>query len=358
LGACTSTSSPDPALTGLIRIGSPLALTGALATDGQATQQGYRYCQDVINTHGGVVVNGRHLNLDITYQDDQSSPTKSAQIAQQFNDDGIKFILGPYGSEANATVAAITQITGQVMIDTAGADNEIFSHGYRQVFGMESPASNYAASMIQAIVTEAHPPPATVAVVSADDNFSLQVARSAIRGAENDGLRVFPLITFPAGTTDLSSVITQLRAKHPALVLESGHFVEGSALVLQAAQLGLHTDGIAETVAPTDPEFVQTLGRLANGVISPTQWVPTWSGQDRYFGTAADYARGFKAKFGFPSDYHVAEASAGCLALVLAIGHAGSTDPAQVADALRHLNVSSFFGQIRFAADGQNTSRR
>lgn len=358
LGACSGAPASDPGPSGQIRVGSPLALTGSLAIDGQETRQGYEYCQYVINAHGGVRVGRRHLPLMISYQDDQSSPTTSAQITQQFNDDGIKFILGPYGSEANATVAAITQITGQVMIDTAGADNEIFSHGYRQVFGMESPASNYAASMIDAIVGDVHPAPATVAVVSADDNFSLEVARSAIHDAATDGLRVFPLITFPAGATDLSSVITQLRAEHPALVLESGHFVEGSAFILQAAQLGLQADGIAETVAPTDPEFVQTLGGLANGVISPVQWVPAWSGHDAYFGTAASYARGFKAKFGFIPDYHDAEASAGCLALVLAIEHVGSTDPAKVAAALRRLNLSSFFGQIHFAPDGQNTSRR
>lgn len=358
VGACGSLPTSDPGPAGQIRVGSPLALTGSLAVDGQATQQGYEYCQDVINAHGGVRVGKQHLPLMISYHDDQSSPTKSAQIAQQFNDAGIKFILGPYGSEANATVAAIAQITGQVMIDTAGADNEIFSQGYRRVFGIEAPASSYAASMIDAIVSEVHPAPATVTVVSADDNFSLEVAQSAIHDAIADGLRTFPLITFPEGSTDLSSVVTRLRADHPALVLEAGHFVEGSALVVQAAQLGLRTDGIAETIAPTDPEFVQTLGALANGVISPTQWTPAWSGHDAYFGTAASYTSGFKARFGFTPDYHDAEASAGCLALVLAIEHAGSTDPAKVAAALRRLDVSSFFGQIHFAADGQNTSRR
>ncbi len=349
---------PGPGTSGLLRVGSALALTGALATEGRLTQQGYQYCQDVINAHGGVLVGSRHLSLAISYQDDQSSPTTSAQIVQQFNDEGVKFILGPYGSEANATVAAIAQINGQVMIDSAGADDGIFSHGYRQVFGVESPAHNYAASIIDAIVNDARPVPKTVAVVSADDSFSQEVAQSAIRDANGHGLRVLPLITFPAGATDLSSVVTKLRAEHPDLVIESGHFVEGAALVLQAAQLGLRTDGIGETVAPTDPAFVGSLGRLAEGIIGSTQWVPAWRGLDKYFGTAASYARGFRAKFGFTPDYHGAEATAACLALVLAIEHAGSTNPAGVTAALRHLDVNSFFGQIHFAADGQDTTRR
>ncbi|HEV2376390.1 MAG TPA: amino acid ABC transporter substrate-binding protein [Streptosporangiaceae bacterium] len=356
--ATSACGTPGASADGPLRVGSALAMTGALATEGRLTQQGYQYCQDVINTHGGVLVGRRHLMLAISYQDDQSSPTASAQIVQQFNDQGIRLILGPYGSEANATVAAMAQINGQVMIDAAGADDGIFRHGYTRVFGVESPASKYGTSIIDAVVQDARPGPKTVTVVSADDTFSQAVARSAIRDVQRRGLRVFPLVTFPAGATDLSSVVTQLRAEHPDLVLESGHFVEGAALVLQAAQLGLRTEGIGETVAPTDPAFVGSLGRLANGVIGSTQWVSTWLGQDRYFGTAVQYAGGFQAKFGFVPDYHVAEASAACLALVLAIEHAGSTDPAAVAAALRRLSVNSFFGQILFAKDGQDTNRR
>jgi branched-chain amino acid transport system substrate-binding protein len=357
-GGCGSMPSAGTGTSGLLRVGSALSLTGQLAGEGRLTEEGYQYCEDVINAHGGVQDGGsRHLTLSISYQDDQSSPTASAQIVQQLNDEGIKLVLGPYGSSATAAVAAVAQSNGQVVVDSGGADNGIFSHGYTQLVGVESPASNYAASIIDAIAEDAHPAPKTVAVVSADDNFSQEVARFAVEEARSHGLGVLPPITFPAGSTDLSSVVTRLRAEHPDLVIESGHFVEGAALVRQAAQLGLRPDGIGETVAPTDPEFVRSLGRLADGVIGSTQWVPDQPGRDKYFGTATDYAQGFRAKFGFTPDYHAAEASAACLALVLAIEHAGATDPAPVTAALRRLDVGSFFGRIRFAADGQDTSR-
>jgi branched-chain amino acid transport system substrate-binding protein len=356
-GACGSVPSPDAGTSGLLRVGSALSLTGELAGEGRLTEEGYQYCQDVIGAHGGVQVGSRHLTLSISYRDDQSSPTASAQIVQQFNDEGIKLILGPYGSPATAAVAAVGQSDGQVVVDSGGADNSIFSHGYTRIVGVESPASNYAASIIDAIAEGHHPAPKTVAVVSADDNFSQEAARFAIEEARKNGLGVLPLITFPAGSTDLSSVVTRLRAEHPDLVIESGHFVEGVALVLQSAQLGLRPEGIGETVAPTDPEFVRSLGRLANGVIGSTQWVPNQPGRDNYFGTATDYARGFRARFGFTPDYHAAEASAACLALVLAVEHAGTTDADQVAPVLRQLDVGSFFGRIRFAADGQDITR-
>lgn len=355
--ACGGAPGAAARASGLVLVGSALSLTGDLAGEGRLTEEGYQYCEDVINAHGGVRVGGRRLPLSISYADDQSSPTESARIVRQFGEQGINLILGPYGSSATAAVAAVGQSNKQVVVDSGGADNGIFSHGYTQIVGVESPASNYAASIIDAIAENVRPLPRLVAVVSADDNFSQEVARYAVEEAQAQGMSVLPLVTFPAGSTDLSSVVTRLRAEHPDLVIESGHFVEGVALVRQAAQLGLRPAAIGETVAPTDPAFVKSLGNLAEHVIGSTQWVPNQAGRGQYFGTATDYARGFRAMFGFTPDYHAAEASAACLALVLAIEHAGSTDPERVIAALRRLDIDSFFGRIHFAPDGQDITR-
>lgn len=355
--SCSGMSQAPGRSGSLVRVGSALSLTGDLSGEGRLTEEGYQYCEDVINARGGVKIRGRRVPLSISYADDQSSPTESAQLVQEFGEQGVKLILGPYGSSATAAVAAVAQSDGQVVVDSAGADDGIFSHGYTRIFGVESPASKYAASIIDAIAENVQPTPDLVAIVSANDNFSQEVARFAVEDARGHGMRVLPLITFPAGSTDLSPVVTRLRAEHPDLVIESGHFVEGVALLRQAAQLGLRPRAFGETVAPTDPAFVRSLGPLADGVIGSTQWVPNQPGRDSYFGTAADYARGFRARFGFTPDYHAAEASAACLALVLAIEHAGTVDPPQVAIALARLDTDSFFGRIHFASDGQDTAR-
>jgi branched-chain amino acid transport system substrate-binding protein len=55
--------------------------------------------------------------------------------------------------------------------------------------------------------------------------------------------------------------------------------------------------------------------------------------------------------------YHNAEASAACLALVLAIERAKSVDPKKVRDALAGLDASSFFGPISFDDTGKNTRK-
>jgi branched-chain amino acid transport system substrate-binding protein len=75
------------------------------------------------------------------------------------------------------------------------------------------------------------------------------------------------------------------------------------------------------------------------------------------FGTAKDYATEFKQRFGEDAEYHSAEAAAACLALVLAVEKAGSTDPAKVRDAIAGLKTESFFGPIKFDATGKNADK-
>jgi branched-chain amino acid transport system substrate-binding protein len=162
----------------------------------------------------------------------------------------------------------------------------------------------------------------------------------------------------PSGTADLFGALTHVRGVKPDLVLGSVHLEEGIALIRQSQQVGLNpAGGFGVTVAPPIPDFVGILGRDAEHVLSSSQWTPQHAGRDTWFGTAADYAAGFKTRFGRDPGYHNADASAACLALVLAIEDAGSLEPGQVRDALDRLDTDSFFGSIDFDETGKNTAR-
>jgi branched-chain amino acid transport system substrate-binding protein len=83
------------------------------------------------------------------------------------------------------------------------------------------------------------------------------------------------------------------------------------------------------------------------------------AGKDEYFGSAPDYARTFAAQYADRAPvYHNAEATAACLALVLAVRKAGTTtDVDRVRDALAGLDTPSFFGPIRFTPEGMNVTK-
>jgi branched-chain amino acid transport system substrate-binding protein len=342
---------------GKLQIGAALSLTGSLAKEGALTKQGYQLCQDKVNQRGGVQVGDKKLKLAITYSDDKSEPDTAARLIDKFNDDGVKLILGPYGSPSTEAAAAAVERNGQVMVDSSGADDNIFTKGYKTTFAVLSPATDYVAIMIEAIMSSANPKPKTVAILSADDGFSQTAAKGGVDAAKKAGLKVVAQESFPEHTTDVSSALTKVRGKNPDLILGSVHVEEGIAIVKQSKELGVEPDGFGETVAPPTPDFAKALGADADGVVGSTQWTAEVEGKDEIFGTAKDYAADFKQRFGQDAEYHSAEGAAACLALVLAVEDAGSADAAKVRDSLASLDTESFFGPIKFDDTGKNVSK-
>ena len=340
-----------------IQLGAALSLTGSLSREGALTKEGYELCKQVVNQKGGVPVGDKKYKLAISYQDDTSEPDVAARLVDQFNDKDVKLILGPYGSSATEAASAVTERNGQVMVDSAGADNAIFAKGYQRIFAVLSPATEYAASIVKAVDELASPKPNTVAVLTADDGFSKQAAQGGIDAAEEAGWTVYGPYTYPESATDISSQLTQVRPKNPDLIIESGHLEEGIAAIKQSAELGVKPMAFGETVAPPTPDFRETLGARADGVLGSSQWVPQVEGQDKYFGTAQNYVKLFQDKYGTEPEYHNAEASAACLAFALALEQAGSTDPDAIRDALAGLDTESFFGPITFDETGKNVTK-
>ena len=342
---------------GKLEIGAALSLTGSLAKEGALTKQGYQLCQEKVNQRGGVKVGDQKTKLAISYSDDKSEPDTAARLIDNFNDDGVKLILGPYGSPSTEAAAAAIERNGQVMVDSSGADDNIFTKGYKTTFAVLSPATDYVAIIVDAIMSSANPKPKTAAFLSADDGFSQTAAKGGVEAAKKAGLEVVAEESFPEHTTDVSSALTKVRGKNPDLILGSVHVEEGIAIVKQSRELGVQPMGFGETVAPPTPDFSAALGDAANGVVGSTQWTAQVKGQDKIFGTAQDYAADYKKRFHADAEYHSAEGAAACLALVLAVEKAGSADSAKVRDALAGLDTESFFGPIKFDDTGKNVTK-
>lgn len=338
-----------------ITIGASVPLTGALAKEGLLTKEGYQFCEEKVNSLSKATIGGKQKKIEIIYQDDTSKPDIAAQNLAKFNDKGIKLILSSYGSANVNAQAAIVEINKQVMVDSGGADNNIFNKGYTRTFNVMSPATEYASSMVKAIAELAKTKPITIAFLSADDGFSKTVTVGGIKTATALGFKVIGPEFFPNLTSDVSAALNKIKAAKPDIIIGSVHFVEGVALIKQSKELGVTPQMFAETVAPPILDFATTLGPLAENVIGSSQWTSTAKGSDRYFGTAKNYASQFAARFGHEATYHSAEASAACLAMVYSIERAKSTDADKVRTALVNLDTQSFFGRIKFDATGQNT---
>ena len=356
LAAC-GTSTPSAPTTGsTIIFGAAVSLTGAQSLEGKLTKQGYDLWLDWIKARGGILIGNVKHPVDIKYEDDQSKADVSATLVQKLiTDEKANFILGPYGSGATATDAIVVERNGIPMVEGNGAAQAIFSHGYKFTFGVLSPANKYMTGVLDMAATLT-PKPTTIAMLAANDNFSIEVAKAVKDYAPTVGMQVTFYKEYPAAALDVSSLISQAKQVNPDIVMNSGHLVEAVAINKSVKQLGLNAKIFAYSVGPSTPDFITALGSDANYVYDGSQWTPQVKYTPSFYLSVADYVKAYKAKYNSSDapDYHVAESTAACLAFQKAIENAGSLDPTKVRDALASLDVMTFFGQIKFDSRGLN----
>ena len=358
LAACGGNSSANTPTTGsTIIFGAAVSFTGAQSKEGALTKQGYDLWFDWIKARGGIVINNIKHPIDIKYEDDQSNANLSATLVQKLiTDEKANFILGPYGSAATASDAVIAEKNGIPMVEANGAAQSIFSKGYKFTFGVLSPANKYLTGVIDMAAT-LNPKPTTIAMLTANDNFSVEVAKAVEDYAPSKGMQVVFTKQYPAAAPDVSSLISQAKQKNPDIVMNSGHLAESIAINKAAKQLGLDAKIFAYSVGPSTPDFISSLGADANYVVDGSQWTPQVKYKPTFYLSVSDYVKAYEQKYNSsqPPDYHVAESTAGCLAFQKAMENAGSLDPSKGRDALANLDVMTFFGQIKFDSRGINT---
>jgi len=356
VAACGGPAAPTTGAT--IVLGAPLGLTGSLAQESKLAKQGYDLWLDWINQQGGINVGGVKHPVSIKYYDDTSKADQSAIFMQKLiTEDKAQFLLGPYGSSATATDAAVAEQNQIPMVEANGASQSIFSHGYQYTFGVLSPAKKYLAGVIDMAATM-NPKPTTIAMLSADDVFSLEVADAVKEYAPTKGMTVSVYKKYRNGNTSLTAEVQQAKAANPDILLNSGHLLEAVAINKAAKEQKLNAKIFAYSVGPSTPDFINSLGKDADWVFGGSQWTPQVKYTPAFYLTVQQYVDAYKQKYPemkADPDYHVAMSTAACLALQRAIENSKSLDPKKVRDALAALDVITFAGRLKFDSTGINT---
>src|SRR3989442_3499813 len=298
LAACGGSSSANAPTTGsTIVFGAAVSLTGSQSKEGGLTKRGYDVGLDGMRARGGIVVNNVKHPVDIKYEDDQSNATVSATLVQKLiTDEKATFILGPYGSAATASDAIVAERNSIPMVEANGAAQSIFSKGYKFTFGALSPANKYLTGVIDMAATLS-PKPTTIAMLTANDNFSVEVAKAVEDYAPTKGFQVIFTKKYPAAAPEVSGLISQAARLNPDIVMNSGHLAESIAINKAAKQLGLNAKIFAYSVGPSTPDFIKALGADANYVFDGSQWTPQVKYKPTFYLSVSDYVKAYKSKY-------------------------------------------------------------
>jgi branched-chain amino acid transport system substrate-binding protein len=336
-----------------IVLGASVQLTGSTANTGRYYRDGYEFAIERINAAGGVKTGDTQAKLALKLYDNQSDVNLSVQqYVRLVSADKVNFLLGPFASNFALADSAISEKYEIPMVQGGGASDQIFSRGFKYIFGTLPPASDYFGSTVE-LLNKLEPKPATVALLYADDAFDVAVADGTRPLVTKSGFTLVMDERYSSNASDFSSLLSTIKSKNVDVVLVAGHETEILNFVRQAKSLSVSPKFYSFTVGVPTADFRQALGGDANWAFGMTPWLASPQLKDSYFGDAEQFAKSYKAKFGYDPDYHAASAVADVEAFVQAVESAGSLDPKKVRDALAKVDFDSVYGRIRFSDKGQ-----
>jgi branched-chain amino acid transport system substrate-binding protein len=357
-------SGPAAAADNVITLGSAISITGKYSQEGKNASDGYNFAVKRINEMGGVKVKGKTYKLAIKYYDDESTPARTAQLLERIiNQDGIKYVLGPYGSGPTKAAAPVTEKYKIPMVEAEGASRSLFTQGYRYIFAALSTSEQYLAPVIDLAAELApksgkKPSDLKIAMAFENDPFSLDVRDGVVDQAKKYNMKIVVDDKMPRDLSDISATLTKIKALRPDVIVFSGHTKGATTAARQMKEMGINAPIVGITHCES-AKLTSQFGAASEGILCPTQWAETLKYKDGVFGTAFDYYKAFLAAH---SDYKIvpyqtAQASAVIEIWADAFQRAQSLDTEKLRDALARTDMETFYGHIKFSSAGNNIAK-
>jgi len=347
-----------------IILGSAISITGKYSQEGKNAMDGYNLAVKMINEKGGVKVNGKAYKLEVKYYDDESTPARTAQLLERLiNQDGIKYVLGPYSSGTTKAAAPVTEKYKIPMVEAEGASRSLFTQGYRYMFAALSTSEQYLSPVVVLAAEVAKkqgkkPSDVKIAMAFENDPFSLDVRAGVVDEAKKYGMKIVIDDKLPRDLSDMTATLTKVKALKPDVLMVSGHTKGASTAGRQVNEMGIDVPMIAFTHCES-ADIVGKFGKGAEGIMCPTQWAETLSYKDGLFGSAADFDKLFKTTYsGYDQvPYQAAQASAAVQVWADAFTRAQSFDTEKLRDAIAATDMMTFYGGIKFGPAGNNIAK-
>jgi len=342
----------------VVRIGAPLALTGGLADEGKKQEVAYDMWLKRVNAAGGIAVGNRKLRVELIKYDYQSDEKRAQQIAERLiTQDKVDFLTSPFGSGHTKVVAGVAERYGVPVMASVASSESVFNQGYQYLFGTLAPNGGIVQNMA-AMFPKQITGLKRIAILGREDVFPRAMAAEMKKAAEAVGLEVVYSDFYPVGTLDHASALSRIKAAAPQWIYITGYTQDLILARKQMADIKLTAPVVTMITGPAYREFVDGLGKLAEGVTSASWWHHSLTYKsDDVFGSTEAFYKEFVAREKKDPDYVHASAAAALVALQKAIERAGTLDRAKVRDALARLDILTFYGPIRFGANGMNGGR-
>jgi branched-chain amino acid transport system substrate-binding protein len=327
-------------------VGTSVALTGKYARTGQDQLNGFNMWVEEVNARGGLL--GSKVRL--VHYDDESKPETGAKLYEKLiTDDKVDLLIGPYSSAVTIAASTVAEKYHFPMVSSGASDSNIWTRGYKNIFGLYTPANTY---MDQILTYAKAKGLKRVALIYENTDFPRDVANGVKAKVKALKMNLVFEEEYGKASTDFSSMIIKMKSRKPDVVIGGSYLPDSTAFMRQAKENRFYAKMFAFAVGPGLPDFGQNLGLDAEGVMGNTQWEPTLN-----IPGAKEFSERYTKKYGAEPGYHAAGGYGTGQVLEAAVKKAGSLDKDRLRQALLQLDITTAFGRYKVDSTGQQIGK-
>jgi branched-chain amino acid transport system substrate-binding protein len=309
-----------------------------------------------------VKICGKSYRLALRYYDDESSPMRGTALAEQLiTQDGVKFMLGPYGSGPTRAMLPVVEKYQVPMVEAGGEESTLFAKGYRHLFGVPSTSDQYLASVVHLAAEQAEKLGKTkdklkVALAMEEESLAQDVRAGVLEEVRRHGMMVVIDDRLPPDVEDMSATLTKVKQLRPDMLVISGQEKGALTAVTEIEELKVDVPILAMTHCET-ANIADRLGDAAEQVFCAQQWHRSLGYKDALFGTAENFARQFEQAYRYEPPCQAAQSAAAVQVFADAFEQAQSLDAEAVRSAIAKTELETFYGPVKFDASGRNVAK-
>ena len=303
------------------------------------------------NSASGIRVGGESHEVSLECLDDASDPVRCAEIYRSLcNESRADIILGPYSSELTRVAAPIAEEAAMIFVNHGGAADDLYSHRYRMIVGVLSPASDYFNGFVR-LVAGLKLWRKRVAIVRSASGFAEAVAsgierESESRYAHRKGVRIRVKYAGKFDPEPAQKIFAAIRRNRINALVCAGSYEHDLAVMRAIVKSNLNIPVLA-CVAAGVKKFRADLGDDSEGIVGPSQWEDQVRIEPELGPTPQQFTSRMRANASAVAcDYPAAQAYAAGVLIKAAIENADSLESLKIREAFSDLRTTTFFGDF------------
>lgn len=321
-----------------VRVGNILPLSGPSAKAGKQNQSAIELATEYINTAGGIKALGGAKLVNV-WADSRGEVTFGMSAVEQLiKSEKVSVISGAWNSAVTyPTTQAAEQAKIPYVVPVSVRDT-ITDRGFRYVFRTAPKDSwrsrdqfRFLKDMTKSTGTKIE----TVALAFESGGWGTSMKDQWIRLCASQGYKVVLAEPYDAGATDLTVTVMKIRNTRPDVILLASFTDDAVLLATTMSSLRVKAKAIiASGGGHGSLAFVKGSGASCEHLFDVSGWEP-----DMNRPSIAPLNGEFRRRYGFDLSAETADAFASVYVIAHALEEAGSTDPKDIRDELKDIDM-------------------